>query len=360
VTAGARPESRAAAPRERLAALLHGYIPVQLVYVMARLELADLLAEGSMTLDELSSSTGAHPSMMRRLVRGLAGLGLVGFEHDDRITLTELGALLGSGSEGSMRGVALHRGRESYAAWGKLEHAVRTGEPAFEAAHGDPFFTYLRKHSEAGGAFDAAMTRLSQGVIEQALAHYDFDGASRVLDVGGGRGHFVAALLEAHQELEGAVFDVPGVAAATAEDLRRSDVADRCVAIGGDFFESLPAGYDLHILKWILHDWNDESRRKLLTACRAALPDHGRLLVVEQLLPEAVPPSGPLHPAITMDLIMLVNFADARERHLGEYEELLAGCGFGVHEVVSLPSGFSILDCRPASHLDARQTAAAA
>jgi O-methyltransferase domain len=165
--------------------------------------------------------------------------------------------------------------------------------------------------------------------------------------VGGGRGHFAAAVLEAHPELEGTVFDVPEVADGAREHLLESDLGDRIAAIGGSFFEALPSGYDLHILKWILHDWNDESCLKLLAACRAALPEHGRLVVVEHLLPDAVPASGRLHPAIAMDLVMLVNFADARERTLDEYEQLLAGGGFVLEDVVPLPSGFSILDCRP-------------
>jgi hypothetical protein len=337
----------APAARERLVGLLFGFMQTQLAYVMARLRLADLLSEGSMTVHELSTSTDTRPDMMRRLARGLAGVGLIGIEADDRISLTEMGGLLGSRATGSMRDFALHRGGESFAAWGKLEHAVRTGEPAFDAAHGDAFFTYLRSHPEAGAAFDGTMTRLSQGVVEEAVEHYDFGAALRILDVGGGRGHFAAAVLEAHPELEGAVFDVPEVAEATREHLRGNGLGDRCAAIGGDFFESLPAGFDLHILKWILHDWNDESCRRLLEACRAALPDHGRLLVVEQILPKAVPTDGPLHPAITLDLIMLVNFADARERYLAEYKQLLEGSGFAVHDVVPLPSGFSILDCRP-------------
>jgi orsellinic acid C2-O-methyltransferase len=332
--------------RDRLSGLLYGFMPVQLAYVMARLELADLLDGSSLTVDELSDETETRPDLMRRLVRGLAGVGLVDVGTGDRVSVTEMGALLGSDSPGSMRDVALHRGGEAFAAWGELEHTVRTGEPAFQAAHGEPFFEYLRSNPEAGSAFDGTMARLSDRVVDEALVHYDFAGASRILDVGGGRGHFVAAVLEAHPELVGAVFDVPEVAEAASEHLRARGLGERCDAIGGSFLESVPPGYDLHILKWILHDWDDEACRELLTACRAALPDHGRLLVVEQLLPEAVSRSGPLHPAVTMDLIMLVNFADARERHLHEYEELLAASGFAVHEVVPLPSGFSILDCR--------------
>jgi O-methyltransferase domain/Dimerisation domain len=331
-------------PHHRLLGLLAGFMPVQLVYVMARLRVADLLHRNPMTVDKLSAAAGTQPDLMRRLARGLASLGLVELD-DDRISLTPTGTLLRSTTAASLYDVALHRGREAFRAWGELEHAVRTGEPAFEAAHGDPFFDYLRKHPEAGAAFDGTMSLLSHGVVREAIAHYDFAGASRVLDVGGGRGHFLAAVLEQHPQLEGAVFDVPAVAQTAGEHPREQGLGDRAVGVGGSFFEALPTGYDVHILKWILHDWNDEACRTLLSACRAALPENGRLLVVEQLLPDAVTNGGGLHPAIAMDLIMLVNFADARERHLGEYEELLHSSGFAVQDVVSLPSGFSIIEC---------------
>ena len=340
------PEPRGSA-RERLARLLSGFMPVQLVYVMARLRLADVLEARSATVGELSSAIDIRPDLMRRLVRGLAGIGLLGLETDDRVSLTKMGRLLGSGSPGSMRDFALHRGGESFAAWGKLEHAVRTGRPAFEAAHGDGFFTYLRRNPEARASFDGTMTRVSHGVVAEAVARYDFGGASRVLDVGGGRGHFVAAVLDAYPDLEGALLDVPEVAEAAGDYLRRRGLGDRCVAIGGSFFDVLPHGYDVHLLKWILHDWDDDACHELLSACRSALPEEGRLLVVEQLLPEAVTDTGGLHPAIAMDLIMLVNLVEARERYLHEYTHLLDGGGFTLHELVELPSGFSILDCRP-------------
>jgi O-methyltransferase domain len=191
------------------------------------------------------------------------------------------------------------------------------------------------------------MSQLSRRVIAAAVAAYDFSAVSRVLDVGGGLGHFVAAVLSAHPELHGAVFDVPEVVDKARNYLRWTDVADRCDALGGSFFESLPAGFNLLLLKWILHDWNDDSCRKLLKVCRAALPDYGRLLVVERLLPKEISTSIPLNPAIAMDLGMLVNFGDARERYLEEYQDLLGSCGFTVHKVTALPSGFSLLDCRP-------------
>ena len=236
-------------PRERLTTLIFGFQPVQLVYVMARLGLADLVADGPMTIDELSSATDTRPDMLLRVIRGLEGLGLVDVEADGRIAVTEIGALLGSDAAESMRHVALFCGAVTYQAWGKLEHTLRTGEPAFDAAFGESFFSYLRSHPEAGASFDGMMSQFSNQAIAEAVTDYDFSSASKVLDVGGGLGHFVAAVLTAYSELQGAVFDVPDAAEAAANHLARTEVADRCVAVGGNFFESLPAGFDVHLLK---------------------------------------------------------------------------------------------------------------
>ena len=332
---------------EYLRNLLVGHIPVQLACAMAGLRLADLLADGPMTVDELSAAAKARPDLLRRLVRGLADIGLVTLEDDDRVSATEMGALLRSGTAGSMRDLALYRGGPSYTSWGKLEHTVRTGEPAFEAALGAPFFSYMRDHPEDGAAFDGGMTRLSLDIIDEALARYDFSVARRILDVGGGRGHFAAAVLEAHPQLEGAVLDLPERIGAADAYLRGRGLGERCAAIGGNFFDTVPVGYDVHILKWILHDWNDASCRQLLAQCRAALPADGRLLVVELLLPDGAAADGRLRPAIQTDLFMLVNFADSRERSLDEYERLLGDCGFALEQATALPSSFSVLDFRP-------------
>jgi len=332
---------------EYLRNLLVGHIPVQLACAMAGLGLADLLADGPMTVDELSAAAKARPDLLRRLVRGLADIGLVTLEDDDRVSATEMGALLRSGTAGSMRDLALYRGGPSYTSWGKLEHTVRTGEPAFEAALGAPFFSYMRDHPEDGAAFDGGMTRLSLDIIDEALARYDFSVARRILDVGGGRGHFAAAVLEAHPQLEGAVLDLPERIGAADAYLRGRGLGERCAAIGGNFFDTVPVGYDVHILKWILHDWNDASCRQLLAQCRAALPADGRLLVVELLLPDGAAADGRLRPAIQTDLFMLVNFADSRERSLDEYERLLGDCGFALEQAIALPSSFSVLDFRP-------------
>jgi len=334
-----------ASPRQRLGELVLGFMPSQLVYVMARLGIADLLRDAPMTVDELGGATGVQPSVMRRLVRGLAGLGLVGIDDDDRVSVTELGTLLGSSTRGSMRDVALYFGGEGFPAWGELHHALTTGELAFKAARGETFFDYLERHPQASAAFNGTMTQMSHGVVAQAVAACDFSSATAVLDVAGGHGHFVAAALEANAELSGAVFDLPHVIEAAAQYLASRGLTDRCAVIGGSFFEALPAGYDLHILKWILHDWNDDACAKLLATCRGALPDGGRLLIVERLVPESTVAAPTLHPAIASDLHMLVTFGDAMERSLTEFDQLLAHSGFVIDDVLSLPSGFSVLVC---------------
>lgn len=338
--------NRQVEPRERLYTLIFGFQPAQLVHVMARLRLADLLADGPMSLGELSAAADARSDLLLRVLRGLESLGLLVIDSDDRIAVTGTGALLGRDHPSSLGQVALFGGAVTYQAWGRLDHTVRTGEPAFQAVFGEPFFAYLRSHPEEGASFDGMMAQMSSGVIAEAVAAYDFSGTSSVLDVGGGLGHFVTAVLTANPGLRGAVFDVPETAEVAADHLARSSVGKRCEAVGGSFFESVPAGFDVHLLKWVLHNWDDDSCRTLLRVCRAALPDDGRLLVVERLLPRTVSTSGPLDPAIEFDLRMLVNFAVARERSLEEYAALLESCGFALHEVIGLPLGTSVLDCR--------------
>lgn len=333
---------------DRLSALIYGFMPAQLVYVMARLGIADVLGDEQMTVAEISSVAGGQPDMMRRLLRGLAGFGLVELEPDDRVSLTEMGGLLASAQHGSMRSVALHVGGTMSRAWAELEHGIRTGRAPFHAAHGESFFDHLRNHPAAGAAFDEMMTQASRRVISEAVSAWNFQSASHVLDVGGGRGHFVAAVLNAHTDLQGAVFDMTEACPGARKLIGEKGLANRCEVIGGSFFEVVPPGYDVHLLKWILHDWNDASCHRILKTCRAALPETGRLLVIERLLPDAIAANGSLHPVVAMDLIMLVNFADARERTIAEYDQLLTTSGFAIHRIIELPSsGFSILDCTP-------------
>jgi len=342
MTDSAKPRRRQA----QLADLIFGFRPAQFVHVMARLAIADLLGDRQMTVGELSFAAGAQPDMMGRLLPGLAGIGLVELAPGDCVSLTEMGGLLATKGPGSMRGMALYAGAESFRAWAELEHGVRTGEAPFKTARGQSFFDYYREHPAARAAFDATMSQLSRAVIREAVPACDFASASRVLDVAGGRGHFVAAVLDANPNVRGAVFDLPEACAEAQGFIAGKGLAGRSEVIGGSFFDSVPPGYDVHLLKWILHDWDDASCQKILQTLRTALAENGHLLVVGQLLPDAMTADGPLHPAVAMDLAMLVNFADARERTRAECDKLLTASGFAVRQVIELPgSGFSVLDC---------------
>ena len=331
--------------RQRMGELVFGFMPSQLVHAMARLGLADVLAAGSSSPERLAEATGVPPSIILRLLRGLASVGLVRLDGTGTVSLTELGAVLVSDAPGSMRDVALHFGAEGFAAWTKFDHAVRTGELAFRAGLGTGFFEYLEEHPEAGAAFNGTMTQLSLGVVAQTVASYDFSKASRILDIGGGHGHLIDAILEANPHVAGTLFDLPHVCEAARDFLAKRPAADRCTILGGSFFEGLPPGHDVHLLKWILHDWDDDGCARILGASQAALADNGRLLVVERLVPQVIEPGTVLHPAIASDLHMLVTFGDARERTLSEYEQLLGHSGFSLVDVVPLSIGCSILVC---------------
>ena len=228
---------------EYLRNLLVGHIPVQLACAMAGLRLADLLADGPMTVDELSAAANARPDLLRRLLRGLADIGLVTLDRDDRVSATEMGALLRSGMTGSECGTSPCTAGARPARLLGQARAPRCAPAtlAFEAALGAPFFSYMRDHPEDGAAFDGGMTRLSLDIIDETLARCDFSVATRILaDVGGGRGHFAAAVLEAYPQLDGAVLDLPERIDAANEYLRGRGLGERCVAIGGDFFDSSP------------------------------------------------------------------------------------------------------------------------
>ena len=332
---------------EYLRNLLVGHVPVQLAYAMARLRLADLLADGPMTVDDLrhrrQGPTGhAAPATARP-----GRLGLVTLDRDDWVSLTEMGALLRSGTPGSLRDLALYRGGQSYASWGELEHTVRTGDAAFDAAHGAAFFSYLRDHPEAGAAFDGRMTGLSLDIIDETVARYDFSAATHILDVGGGRGHFAAAVLDAYPQLDGAVLDLPERIEAADEYLRGRGLGERCVAIGGNFFDSVPVRLRPP------HPQVDPPRleRRVVPeaagavsrgAARRRSAARGRAAAADGAATD-----GRLRPAIQTDLFMLVNFADARERSLDEYERLLGDSGFALEQAIALPSSFSVLEFRP-------------
>ncbi|MFI5495997.1 methyltransferase [Actinoplanes sp. NPDC051859] len=336
MTSTSAPSASAA---QSLARLLVGNQLQQAVFVMARLGIADQLAGGPRGSADLAKAVDAHPDALRRLLRVLAGNGFVAGAGADRFALTPLGELLRSDDPRSVLPFALWSGGVSYQAFGALEHSVRTGEPAFEHLFGEEFFAYLGAHPESGDVFDDMMSRHTVPVAH-ALAGFDFTGVDTVVDVGGGRGELLAAVLGSRPDVRGVLVEQPRVLDDARAVFAKAGLADRCTAVAGDIQQPLPAG-DVYVLKSVLHGLPDEEAAAVLSNCRHAMRPSGRVLVVDFLLP---PGDGP-SPGLLMDLLMLVG-CHGRERTADDFTELFRTAGLQLSASTSTKHGYSVIEGR--------------
>ena len=342
-TAGAGPSGQEPTTEERAAAtavlrMIWGTHISRAIYVVAELGIADHLASGPVSCAELARDTGTHEDSLYRVLRLLAGLGVFSEAPSGSFSLTMLGARLRSDAPASMRSWALLFGAEAFCQpFEHFRHTARTGQPGFDAAHGMPVFGYLAQHPADAAVFDAAMLERTTAFAPSVAAGYDFSGLRTVVDVGGGRGVLLAAILRSHGHLQGTLFELPAVAAGAQAVLAAAGLADRCEVATGDFFHSVPAGADCYLLANVLHDWDDTKATEILANCRRAVTRHGRVLIVERLIPddpaEAVP-------ALLSDINMLV-ITGGRERTNSEYGRLLqaAGLRLGSIQPVTFPYG---------------------
>jgi hypothetical protein len=327
-------------PSATLRELINGYQVSQALHVAATLGLADLLADGARTSDELAAETATHAPSLYRLMRALAAAGVLNEDDGRRFTLTELGACLRGDAPDSLRGWAAFIGRPyHWVAWSSLEHSIRTGESAFGHVHGVDAWEYRARHPEESAVFDAAMTSITGRVNPSILAAYDFGRFATVVDIGGSRGVLLAALLTQHPSLRGVLFDLPHVVAGAEEVLEHAGVADRCTVVAGSFFDSVPEGGDAYLLKAIVHDWDDEEAVAILRVCREAMSATATLLVVERIV---APPNEGAEAKFS-DLNMLTGLA-GRERTREEFEALLAAGGFRLAKLFPSASGLTVIE----------------
>ncbi|MDQ3657135.1 MAG: methyltransferase [Chloroflexota bacterium] len=274
--------------------------------------------------DDLARATGTHPGALYRLLRALAGAGVMREEEGGRFALTDLGDCLRTDVPESLAGWTAFVGEPyHWQVWGDLLHSVQTGEDAFHHVHGTDPWSYRARHPERSARFDRAMAAVSRQVAAAILATYDFGRFGTVVDIAGGTGTFLAAILARHATMQGVLFDLPHVVAGAEPILTAAGVTDRCAIVEGSFFEAVPAGGDAYILKAILHDWDDEDCLRILHRCRRAMTDGASLLAVERELgPPNESPDGKFS-----DLNMLVA-TGGRERSPEEYGVLFASAGF--------------------------------
>jgi hypothetical protein len=331
-------------PVAELRRLANGYQVSQAIHVAATLGIADRLAEGARSSDELAAETAADPGALYRLLRALAGVGVFREEDDRRFALTELGDSLRSDAPEGIAGWARFAGGPSHwRAWGELLHSVRTGENAFRHAHGTDVWTYRAQRPEESAIFDGAMMALTRSANRALVEAYDFGRFGTIVDVGGGNGALLALLLARYPELEGVLFDQPHVVSGASDVLGAAGVADRCRVVDGSFFEGIPAGGDAYVLKAIIHDWQDEESIAILRGVRAVVPGEGALLLIERVLG---PPNTDAATKLS-DLNMLVS-AGGRERTADEFDALLAAAGFRLVDVTPTAAGLSVIEGAPA------------
>ena len=316
------------AVRAQLLDMLGGFLRTQALHTVARLGVADIVGERPVPIEEIATRVGAEPSALLRVMRLLASLGVFSEAAPGAFVATPLSDGLREDRPYSIRYMAMQQGTPAYLAASQMLECVRTGEPAAESVLGLPLFEYLAQDPERSEIFNRAMAGGARASVAAAM-EYDWSQASVVVDIGGGSGSLLSAVLAANPHLRGVVFDLPPVALQARPVIEAAGLSDRCEIVGGDFFADALPGADVYVLARILHDWNDEKALAILANCRRSIADGGRLCVLEQVLPEGDEPGyGRL-----MDLIMLVMLG-GKERTAPEWRELLAKGGFDLVSAV--------------------------
>jgi len=315
----------------------------RVVYAAAKLDLADHLANQPKSADELAGPTRTDKTSLYRLMRTLASLGILSEDNDRHFALTPLGEALKTGAPGFAHSSVLTLGADlRWRSWGELLHCLETGETGVEKAFGMDGWAYLDQHPRERTWFEEMCAGFLGTEPAAVATAYDFSGFQTVVDVGGGIGNLLAAILDSYPGLRGVLFDLPDVASEAAALIQTRGLKDRVTVESGDFFESVPPRGDAYILSHVIHDWWDDKCLTILGNCRKAMDPSGRLLIIEMVLPEGdVPHLGKL-----TDMEMLV-MSGGQERTEQEYSTLLGKAGFRLTRIVPTESESSVVEAIP-------------
>jgi SAM-dependent methyltransferase len=316
------------------------------IYVAAKLGIAELLRHGPISVNELAKSTGADKQALDRLLVALSTIGICAPAGEDRYSLTEMGAGLDGTAEQSFKAWAIFEGQMLSNRWNGLLDSVMTGKTAAQLQGVSDSFDLMARSPEAVSMFNAAMVDVTRFVTPDILRAYDFGGITHLMDVGGGSGELIGAIARQYPHIRGTVFDLPRCAESATSHLDRMGVSGRTKFLAGDFFQTVPTGADAIIMKSIIHDWNDELSLKILRNCRRALPENGRLLLVERMMPEFPGVSDGDREQAMSDLNMLRG-PGGLERTEKKYGRLLHDAGF--QQLATNPAGvFCVIEARTA------------
>lgn len=335
------PKSRRKKPAaEVMRDLATSYGVPRMLLAMARLEVADVLAKGPLKAEAIAAKVGAHPPFLKRVLRALVSVGVFSETSDGRFGLNPLARTLLKDQPGTMRDFVLMIADDyHWKVWGELDYALKTGGNVFEQVHGVPAFAYLQARPEKERTFMGAMANISGTENPAVAAAYPFGRLKLLIDVGGAHGHMLATILRRHKKLKGILYDQPQVVAGAARSgfVTAPELRGRCEVIGGNFFETVPEGADGYIMKYIIHDWDDEKSLRILGNCRDAMAAGGRVLVVDNVI---APGNdwGKL-----LDINMMLG-PGGQERTRGEFETLFRRAGLKLTRIIPTRCDLSIVE----------------
>ena len=333
-------DTQTAPPHAQLAQMATAHWVSDIVYVAAKLSLADHLAEGPKAADELAGPTGTHAPSLYRLMRALANLGILTEDATHRFALTPLGEALKTGAPGSARATILTFASDWWVhGFRHLLYSVETGKSGFEKSLGMPIFDWLSNNPEEASLFNETMVGVHGAEAPAVTTAYDFSGLTTIVDVGEGTGNLLTTILANYPESRGILFDLPNVVRDAPAFIQSRGMADRVTIEAGSFFDRVPSGGDAYLLSHVIHDWTADHCLTILGHCRRAMNPGGRVLIIETVLPDDDTP----HPGKIVDVLMLVA-AGGRERTEQEYGTLLGKAGLRLTRVVPTESAVSVVE----------------
>jgi hypothetical protein len=337
-------------PAEKLGLLMMGYRLTQLVYVAAELHIADILSDCPKSAEELAILLNADPDKLRRIMRALISIGVFDQHENGKYGLNPISVLLCQNNTDSVHHLAIRHGAQwTWLPWGALIHTVRTGIPAFDYVYGQSHWEYLANHPDVREGFNRSMAESTAWVSSEMLRLYVFPEECTVVDVGGGYGLLLSAILKAYPGAVGILLEQADVVQMASEILSQQDVIDRCMVMDGDFFSDIPTNGDVYILQRIIHDWEDARALQILKNCRKAMGESSKLLIVERIMPDT-PVSSPVK---IVDITVMVLYGGGRERTELEFKALLSEANFEVSRIIPLQSTSSIIEAAGYSIIEA-------